>query len=260
MTRRLLLPAARGIPDSWNPVLVAAVRSDALGAAGIRRAVFWGMGVLLLIVLIGFGARGEPLGAAIADSHLLLYAIAIFYPGIAAASLAGEREPGKLDLLRSTLLTPRGVLRGKLLAALFGGSGLLGWSAIVFLILFALQAPVLGVMFLAGCVLVALVGAAAGLFAATVVQGTTSALVLSYAVSFGALLVLPAIALAFTPENGVGLTASLSPLLSFSMVCDDHGFNFHVPFLISLVLSSLLAFGLFQLSAAVFARTWLRDR
>ena len=48
-------------------------------------------------------------------SAALPYATAL--PALASLTLAGEREPGKLDLLRGTLLRAGEVLGGKLLAA-----------------------------------------------------------------------------------------------------------------------------------------------
>jgi hypothetical protein len=111
-----------------------------------------------------------------------------------------ERAPGRLDLLRSTPIAARDIVKGKLLAVIFGGLSLLSWTAIFSLIsslaltLLAVdRVPV--VIFCLGLpaaeVVLAFLAAGIGLLAASLLRRTVPALVLAYALVLGILLGLP---------------------------------------------------------------------
>lgn len=122
-----------------------------------------------------------------------LFLVTFIAPAFAAGSISGERERQTYDLLRTTLLSGRALVSGKLIATL----------SYIFLLLLA-AIPLQSVAFLFGgvteaeiilsfVVLVAttiLLGTV-GVFFSAITKRTLSASVLSYAVALVSLLVLP---------------------------------------------------------------------
>jgi ABC-type Na+ efflux pump permease subunit len=215
ITRKVLAMSEGGIPDQVNPVLVASVRTEMSGSAVMRQVLFWGFGAIVSVLLVvALDTRDLP-RSVLTACQLLLVALAIIMPGTTAASLARERDPGRLDSFRTTLLTPVQILGGKLAAALFGVSGLLALGMIMSLGFI----PVLGgawclgvlVHFIFGALAVSLAAGTAGLLATTLVQKTAPALLFSYAMAAGSLVVFPAI---FEGLTNIA-AAAVSPILGF---------------------------------------------
>jgi ABC-type transport system involved in multi-copper enzyme maturation permease subunit len=264
LTRLVLSPSAGGIPDRWNPVLVAAIRSEVYGSARSRRMLFWGMGAALfvvsLVVTLTYGRFLETTGVvAVAGTHILLYTLVLLTPGAAAGSLASERELGKLDFLRSTLLSPFQVLRGKLGAALFGSTGLLGlalaFTAILLPFLHGERqvADLLPAFFPVAAALI-LFTTAAGLLASTLATRTASALVLAYLLVLGYLFIGPALASWLFDVH----PWTLSPLLAFTHLLGP-GSSRSESLIPSLAITTALSAAQFALAVFVWKNRWTRD-
>jgi ABC-type transport system involved in multi-copper enzyme maturation permease subunit len=277
LTRIVLGPSREGIPDGWNPVLVNAIRSDVFGSAASRRKLFWGFAAVLALVLAlylffsvqtGSWSEFNLVYPLIINTNLLIYSIALLVPGSSAASLASERELGKLDFLRSTLLTPWRILSGKLLACLFGASGLVILGALCCGLLFMFSLPFaeslgwkagLSIAFLVSTGAVMLACATCGLLASALSKTTVGAAVLSYFLAALYLLIIPLLlSLAFEDEK---VMSYLSPLLSFSFLTgrwprDAVSLDF---FATSLFVSLLLSGLTFLAAVVAFEQRCMRD-
>ncbi|MBI4586578.1 MAG: ABC transporter permease [Planctomycetes bacterium] len=283
LTRQLLDRTVNGIPDGWNPVLVASVRSQVYGAAHSRRMMFWGLAVLIFIIsgmIFWFFLSGMGVESYVSFSigaHVLLYSVALILPGLAATGLSGEVESGNLDFLRGTLLAPFAILRGKWLAALFGISGLwilgglFGAAHLPFLLVKNLGL-LIPIYFLAALLLVSLAASSAGILASTLARSTVSALVLAYLLSFGYLLGVPVLLQFFAFwarfwRFNSAYFPSLSPLWEFSQIISTQGFRAtkaaveaHFSFFLSLVVAAVVSAVQLKLAAAFYKNRWERDR
>ena len=266
-TKRILKPSKDGIPDGWNPVFVMSVRTEMFGQAKYRRALFFLVFLILLLVEIFalmFGANSLEKFQSIflIDCMIIIYFAALLLPGPSSSVVTSERELGKLDLLRGTLLTPYKILCGKFLAILFGASGLfiLGALYVGFHVPFVymekaahktggfLNTSVLSVYisFIACVLCVILVSTTSGLLASTLVRRTVPALIFSYVFSIGFLFVLPGFIKFFSDMP-------LSPAFEFFEIFPD---NFSVfNFLVTVFYSLFVASGQFLLAVLIF-RKW----
>jgi len=287
LARLVLHRVSGGIPDGWNPILVNGIRGEVFGSTRFRRRLFWAFataaglvtGFYLLSTLDRPFTQFSLLDPLAATTLVLLCSIALLLPGCCAASLTSEREPGKLDFLRSTLLTPGQILRGKLWASLFGVSGLLILGAIYSVAVFVVSLPfgdglgrkaAVGLAFLVTGATVMLACATSGLLAAALSRTTVAAAVLAYVVS-GILVVIPLLLAwpffidiwRFDEENS---WAYLNPLVGFVRLVDGlvnerpsidgaRILAFAVSHFVSLCVSSFT----FAWAVVIFDRRWMRD-
>ncbi len=250
----------QGIPESWNPVFIAT-----LIVGPIRRGLVWRVliGLVLLGLLGGFFAFWGNRAMIIMSvaNHFLLYVLALVAATSAAAVVATERQGERDDLLRSTLLGPGEILRGKLLAVLVGFVGVTAIGVIFNVVLYPFatatgerdslrMATSQLLTFLPTLVLVVLVSATAGVLAATITKTTVAATTVSAAFC-AAFLIGP-----WFLNEGIGYSAS--PLVEFSLFLgreSDAG-----RYIGSLVIATVLAICQFAVATNVFARWRLRDR
>jgi ABC-type transport system involved in multi-copper enzyme maturation permease subunit len=188
-----------------NPVVLKELRGRMRGArAFIVLSVYLGLmsGFVTLVYLLFVSSagvirasQGGEIGRVLFISivGIELFLVTFIAPAFAAGSISGERERQTYDLLRTTLLSGRALVSGKLIATL----------SYIFLLLLA-AIPLQSVAFLFGgvteaeiilsfVVLVAttiLLGTV-GVFFSAITKRTLSASVLSYAVALVSLLVLP---------------------------------------------------------------------
>ncbi len=203
VTEEILVSARDGIPDRWNPVFLAAVRGEAFGNIRFRSAMFWGPGVAILLASIA-GIDDALRGGPSLLIGIILCPYLIFFPAAGALALIVERQPGRLDLLRSTPLTPGEVIRGKLYAVLFGGLSFALWDLLVIGLFWiaiidrfnhphidpALMETALLMTFVIypSIGFVAVLAASMGLFAAALLRKTVPALILAYALDLAPIL------------------------------------------------------------------------
>lgn len=123
---------ARGLPVLSNPVFLKEIRSEFFGRLRFRRMWFW-IPFLIMTAFVWIVAvnNGEEAGVA-AVPIISLTLILILVPAVAASGMTREREQGNLDFLRSTRLSFAEIARGKLAAAAYSGSGILGAFTLVF--------------------------------------------------------------------------------------------------------------------------------
>jgi len=260
LTRRVLSSAARGIPDSWNPVLVSTLRGESFLTRRSQGKLLVGMAVVLILVsliyLASSSGRHFSLRVLKTIFFVLTLGLALILPGVAAAFLTGEREKGRFDLLRTTILGPSEILRGKLLALLVGGSNLPVLGAIFFVILlpFLLMAGELGrgmdllLYFLMTSLSLILVIGPLGFLASTLQRGAVGAQALSYLMALGLLVLLPVLG---------GMT-SLSPLTMAPQILErkELGLEHSIAPLLSAFLAGFI---LLQISIILFRKRWMRD-
>lgn len=266
LNRRLLRFLEARLPERLNPVFTASVRSLAPWPAGSARApdLIAGAGFLVPILL---GTLLDPLTTAMVGAVVSASGLALVLPGLAALILIGEREPGKLDALRGTLLRAPQIISGKLQAVLLQGAGVLLPGILCCLVcgpflLSSGRTPwgwTLPLLFLAASGAIALVSSGAGLLAAALSRAPLQALILAFLISVGYLLG-PALFLGFHDR----LSVALSPLSGFiSMAWKIRQGIREIPFqlfYLSLGISVGLAVLQLALATALFARNWVRDR
>ncbi len=234
LTKAFLELVRDGIPDRWNPLFVATVMKDTPGNASARRTIFWGMGAILLILSVTEYASGVHVERFGAPINTIILPLFLIFPGLAVEAMLSEREDGILELLRTTLLIPAEVLGGKLLAALFGGAGLLAVAMAIQLYLAVLSNDSYYLLLFAPEMSTAVLAASVGLLGATVARRMISSLVLSYALALWLLFALENLLESFA--RGPGTFFGFAALaLALSGVC-------------------------FALSVAAYRRLWMRDR
>jgi ABC-type transport system involved in multi-copper enzyme maturation permease subunit len=138
-----------------------------------------------------------PVGKAMFATIFLLQLgwFSVFVPGLAAGSIAGERERQTLDLLLATPLTPGRIVAGKF-AAGFGLAVLLLLAALPLLSLsFLMGAVAVEEVLVATAMLMALVVAlcGVGIYASALVRSTLAATLLANSLVFLGLVVVPGI-------------------------------------------------------------------
>lgn len=112
------------IDDRRNPIFVKEMRSELFTKGSTMARLLYGslcFYMVLLVPLLGATAY-RSLYAAGAWMTLPVLLLA---PGLAARSLSREIEQGNIDALRSTLMRPRQILFGKILATLAATSPML---------------------------------------------------------------------------------------------------------------------------------------
>ena len=183
-----------------NPVVLNELRGRMRGGRAFLvltvylMALSCGISLAFLPVASGSLATGYDLavrqyaGKGIFGLAVLIQFITISFiaPGITAGAIASEREHQTFDILRTTLLTARELVHGKLLAAL----------SFLFLLLLA-AFPILSLAFLLGgvateeimiaalmLITTSVALSAVGIFFSTLFKRTLASTVLAYAVSF----------------------------------------------------------------------------
>ncbi|GAB4504891.1 MAG: ABC transporter permease [Anaerolineales bacterium] len=184
-------------PLSENPVIRKELRGRMRGRQGFTLLIFYLVVISLLTILIyslvateGSYAPWNPdyrqeVGKAVFGTVVLLELtlVALLGPSLTSGAIAAERERQTLELLRTTLLSARSLVIGKL------GSSL----AFLFLLIFS-ALPIQSIAFLLGGVglaellvsalmlaVTALFFCALGLFFSSILKRTTAATVSSYA-------------------------------------------------------------------------------
>lgn len=203
---------------SENPLLSKELRGQMRGKRtfvilSVYLVVLTGL-TALLSVMTTVSSSDPTSGPRMADlgqgvfygvTILELLMVAFVTPAFSAGAISGERERRTFDLLRTTLLAPRQIVVGKLVAAL---------STMILLIFVSLPVQSLAFVFggadpielaLAALILLvaALTYAAVGLFYSTVSRSTLVATVLTYVTVFVATVGLPVLVLLVA---GFGMT------------------------------------------------------
>jgi ABC-2 type transport system permease protein len=157
---------------------------------------------------LGFMPIGKVMFAAI--FLLQLGWFSVFVPGLAAGSIAGERERQTLDLLLATPLTPGRIVAGKF-AAGFGLAVLLLLAALPLLSLsFLMGAVAVEEVLVATAMLLALIVAlcGVGLYASALVRSALAATLVANSLVFLGLVIVPGII--GVPLTIFGLSTGLS--------------------------------------------------
>lgn len=203
-------------PRDWwnlvweNPVILKEMRSRMRG----WRAILGLTGFLLLIggtvglIYIAFFQSGAAVSGVTARKNIgqtifytiycmQLFIVALAAPGMTAGAIASEREQQTYDLLRTTLLTARALVLGKLIAAISFALLLLIASLPLQSIGFlfggiSLGEVVIGILII---VLTAFNFGAIGLFFSAIVHRSRIATVISQAVTMTLTIVLPILAI-----------------------------------------------------------------
>jgi hypothetical protein len=259
---RLIHRSRTGIPEGWNPVLVAAVRNGPAAVWSSVPALAIAAAIALPLTLIPT-IQGKPAVAlALANSGVLL-AAALVLPGLAALSTVGDLDRARLDLLRSTPLTSFDVLRGHLEAVLLTGSCFFlfgGAVCLLFLPLCLLQETwMIPVIVFPALATVALVASTAGVLAAVVAGTTQKALVLAYLLALGILIGIP-----YVVGFGVPFSSAFSPLSGCIHttweIADLRKETSARLFFVSIAVSLAITAVQFWIAVAIFGRRWMRDR
>lgn len=175
------------------------------------------------------GIGSIPVGKVMFGTVFLLQLgwFSVFVPGLAAGSIAGERERQTLDLLLTTPLTAARIVAGKF-AAGFGLAGLFLLTALPLLSLsFLMGAVAVEEVLVALAILAALVVAlcGVGLYASALVRSSVVATLIANALVFLALVVLPGMvglaAIMFglalsPPDRWAGVPPTLPTLLTLA--------------------------------------------
>lgn len=202
-----------------NPVTVKELRSRMRGRrAFVVLTIYLSlMSCFITMVYLAYAAAaGDPYGPNSGQAGKVVFgavlAIQIFLvifigPAFTAASISGEKERQTYDLLRTTLLSARSLVTGKLLSAM---------SYVFLLIIVAI--PLQGIAFMLGGVspveliisqILVIVSAVAfallGLFFSSIMRTTLTASVSTYAAAIALTMGIPTI-------GGIGLSI-LSPIL-----------------------------------------------
>jgi hypothetical protein len=149
-----------------------------------------------------------------------LFMVCFVAPSFTAGSISGERERQTFELLRTTLLPARSLVRGKLGSAL---------SYVILLLLAAV--PLQSLAFLMGGVtaeevvlglllllVTAILFSSVGLFFSSLVRRTLAASVLTYVFALGTTLGVPLLLLIFIPAFELTFYDISSPLLEISLI------------------------------------------
>jgi hypothetical protein len=255
LTEEILATARTGIPDGWNPVLVAGLRGETFGNLLFQSAVFWSSGLAILLAAVGGIDQAMEKRPQVFAS-ILLDPLLLFYPAAGVMALIVERGPGRLDLLRISPITAGQVIRGKLYAMLLGGLCFLLWDAlaigIFWLAIFdrfhvphidpALKptALLLTIGLIPAGVIFSVLGASMGFLAAALLRRVVSAFIAAYG-----LVLLLVVGFYLLLSDG-----TIDPLTG----------NFeggHV--VLALIAAAAAAWFILRLSMAVFERKWLRE-
>lgn len=157
------------IPDNANPVLHREIRSSLFGKKDMLIRALYVSTILTevgLIALAGMLNVFDEVAAFLFGLYgvMFLGAAMVFGGLLGAAMIAPERERGTLDLMRTTPLSAKEILRGKLLGGFYHLSFLFIGAAPV--LLFAVAVQIVSVEFAVALTLLALVaGVASTLFA-----------------------------------------------------------------------------------------------
>lgn len=203
-----------------NPVTVKELRSRMRGsrAAIVLTVYLILMAGFVTAIYMGYAASsnqafgpdprkaGQPIFATLLGIQVLL--VCFLAPSFTTSAITGEKERQTYDLLRTTLLSARSLVLGKLISAL----------GYVFLLLLA-TVPLQSVAFLLGGIsgielfisqLIILVSAVTfamlGLFFSAMMRTTLASSVVTFATSLGITFGLPALALITTPFIGIALS------------------------------------------------------
>ena len=193
-------PRYRPITGDQNPVAIRESRYDAKMRIGVRRRCFalLGAGHLLLMWLMCPDLiRHFDEDVVMAWVALHMCWIGVIVPHLVSTSLPTERDRNTLDLLRTTLLTPRQILLGKLWAAVRAYWGLLVIVAVPSLLFFvfvpfhaieeAFGLLVTGLGSLFTCMCVAL---STGLLASTFAKRSLNAVIVGTALTAAVFLII----------------------------------------------------------------------
>ena len=200
-----------------NPIMIKELRSRMRGSRAFVVLTVYLLFMVSLIALIyvpiTLSVRSRS-GPALADVGKFVFAMIVLVqiflvvfmaPAFTAGAISGEKQNQSYDLLRTTLLTPRQLVTGKILSAL----------GYVFLLIFA-SVPLQSMAFLLGGIalpelliaqLLVFVSAVAyaliGLYFSTVMRTTIGSTVATYAAALFLLVGIPITLLFFTWMNDI---------------------------------------------------------
>lgn len=259
--KRLFPSMEKGIPEWRNPILVDSVKREYTGSRSFPTALFAGFAFSVPVFVLVAASIGAARALTIALTFMLAL-MCLTLPSLAALLVFREREPERMDLLRSTLLRPREILEGKLGASIFSGGRFIlygGLYCALFLPLLLFDPRSLGIpiYFLLASGPVALFAAAAGLAGATASSTSLEALVRANLASAVYFLGLPLVGGFEDP-----VARCVNPVVGFVGVAWPLGSNSGgvMGFLASCGIPVLIASTLFSSSVTRFEKRWMRDR
>ena len=233
-------PAGEGMPAASpprfrNPVMLKELRGRMRGARAfvVLTVYLLLMGGFASLLYLAYAASagaapalGTPGGTLVGKVvfggvvGIELFMVCFIAPAFTAGAVTAERERQTLDLLKTTLLLPGSLIRGKLGSAL---------SYVVLLLLAAL--PLQSLAFLLGGVslaevliattillVTALAFGSVGLFFSSLMRRTMGASVLTYAFALLATLGLPLLAIAFIPVIDLYFFSNPPPNMQVALV------------------------------------------
>ncbi len=121
LTRLAIEWGRRGRFPCANPVFLREIGFELIGRRAYRAGFFWMPLAIGVCVGLAVNLRWDDLSVSlILTAHVIAGLLVV---GSAASGIARESDQGQLDLLRGTSLTPGAIVRGKVLAAVYGGLG-----------------------------------------------------------------------------------------------------------------------------------------
>ncbi len=227
------------IPAGRNPILVRELQWGALGKSDWSIRVLYAATLLFMLfpgVLMFDGTFNYYTRYAvslISSVILQLCFVTLLCPAILAWSFGREYDSDSMDLLRSTLLTPRQILLGKYLSGLTSTAPIVlaaVLSSAPFLIFFMSWEPkrtaVFAVSFLGTLALCVALTSAVGLFSSIVSRKSNVSMILSYAINLIIFIGL-SLGMALLDELDILNTQddwqqALSPILGFVLNFDHY--------------------------------------
>lgn len=293
----LIDPLRRRAPiaDNINPVLAKEIRWGWFTRATTLIRVFYVTAFVFLVACAQIISSGTKISDAVYAWVMIECALVVLVaPTLMANAFAKEYEMQNIDMLRMTLLGPRDIVRGKVVAALIATSPLLfaGACSTLLLLVAAFLASDGFLMTLTGTLTffsTAFLALALGLTASVLTRRTGASLVFSYGLQMFVFLLLPLMVFLATnlsraatqvPNPYVNraedarMAASTSPVLTYMVAADklkqarrrgnapfynpDRDFDYYY-WQSGTILAVLISLGLVGGSAVYFARRRMRD-
>jgi ABC-type transport system involved in multi-copper enzyme maturation permease subunit len=264
------------IEDHRNPILVKELRWGVGQRASVMVRSFYCAFIICLLFnvflvyvgLISSGNTGRIYEYIIAIMGLEISFLLIVAPLFVTSALTKEREQGNLDMLRMTLLQPRSILRGKLLA------GLVALSPMIFAIVLsttigvvaslfevkAVIATLMGIVTLFVCVAVSI---SLSLLASVFAQRTATSLVTGYIFNimafFGIFFLAAMVSEISRSHVDEELLFSLSPVGAFVQLVGQFRDDNIVCWIVSMGFWSFVAFMSYRSAGKWFMTHQMRD-
>ncbi len=270
-----------------NPMLVKELRWGLTGRRTWLIRIFYIFLIVYLALCVnfafwgGFGYSRQYFEALTVFMLVQIVATVVVAPAMLASSITKEHELGNMDFLRSTLLTPREIVMGKVAAGLINLAPMLLASFIVGLILLlfvstqtahnsgAFERLFCGYVTLATCTLLSL---GICMFASLLAKRTSTSLMLGYLFSiliyagFTCIIFIIGEAYGARGNDLEGLAAFFSPIFAYGCVPELRDwrnntiFGMSIYWIFSMQMFAVLGVGFLGLTSYGFKRYRMRDK